>query len=666
MKFNEFATLISRRMNKLNLENQLFVVDLDKNELWNLYLDSFDPADNPIHKERREHDCNCCKNFIRDMGAVVAIDGDDYKTLWDIDIKGPFAPVVKALSEFVSSHPIKGKFTVVKSKVGIISSLQPLENGGVHSWNHFHAVVDKKYVGLSPTVLGIHLTNKGVFTRGLKELTIPAIDSVLDLIASDSIYRGQEFLLPVERFRALKSAYDANPSDLFIWANTGHSSALIRNSAIGTLLVNLSDGVLLDVAVAKYEKIVAPENYKRPTAVITQSMIDSSIKTMEDLGIKDAIYRRPAVASDISINNVLFASREASAVMRDSISSLLSKEVKTSVNVSKDIEEISIADFIEKVVPNIDTMEVLFDRRHEENLMYLTAPEDESKGIFKWNNNFAWGYKGEAADSISTRVKKHGGNIVADVGVRLAWFNKDDLDLHVKEPNGISIGFNNKVSKESGGNLDVDMNVLSHGPKASRSAVENICWPLASKMPIGSYKIKVNNYTRRENIDVGFDIEVEIDGEVVSLHYDKGVRSGRTIEVATINKTPRGITLTPDKCMSKSAASVEHWGISTNQFQKVSMMTISPNHWDSNKIGNKHFFFILEKCKADEPQRGFYNEFLQSTFDKHRKVFEVLGSRLKCEPSNDQLSGLGFSVTKRNELTCKVSGTMNRTLKVLF
>ena len=48
--------------------------------------------------------------------------------------------------------------------------------------------------------------------------------------------------------------------------------------------------------------------------------------------------------------------------------------------------------------------------------------------------------------------------------------------------------------------------------------------------------------------------------------------------------------------------------------------------------------------------------------------FEVLGDRTKCEPSEDQLSGLGFSSTVRNSVVAKVTmtGGRRRLLSVQF
>ena len=61
-----------------------------------------------------------------------------------------------------------------------------------------------------------------------------------------------------------------------------------------------------------------------------------------------------------------------------------------------------------------------------------------------------------------------------------------------------------------------------------------------------------------------------------------------------------------------------------------------------------------------------YNEFLDNSLNTHRKVFEVLAGKMKCPVSKEQLSGVGFSSTQRNELICKVAGSFTRTLKIKF
>jgi hypothetical protein len=81
---------------------------------------------------------------------------------------------------------------------------------------------------------------------------------------------------------------------------------------------------------------------------------------------------------------------------------------------------------------------------------------------------------------------------------------------------------------------------------------------------------------------------------------------------------------------------------------------LSPNYWGDNAVGNKHTFFVLDGAKNDEATRGFYNEFLHPRLDAHRKVFEVIADKTKCQPTEGQLSGLGFSSTKKDSFIVRV------------
>ena len=305
----------------------------------------------------------------------------------------------------------------------------------------------------------------------------------------------------------------------------------------------------------------------------------------------------------------------------------------------------------------------MFENRHANNLVSLIAPADMTvKTMFKWPNNFSWSYNGEMEDSVKERVKQAGGNVTGDLRCSLSWFNYDDLDLHMLELNSFHIYFGDKHSPLTGGNLDVDMNA---GGPHSRSAVENICYPRKDRIKEGIYTLFVNNYSKRETVDVGFEVEIEFDNNIYTFAYPQAVPDKANITVAKIEYSQKnGFKIL--ESLPSHQTSKTFWNIPTQTFHKVSLMLLSPNHWDEWQVGNKHYFFMIDGCLNDGRARGFFNEFLSSELNENRKVFEVVGSKTKVAESEHQLSGLGFSSTQRNSVLCKVTGSFTRTVKIIF
>jgi hypothetical protein len=505
----------------------------------------------------------------------------------------------------------------------------------------------------------------------LDQFTYNALETVIDLIETNSLYRGAEFLSNVKEFRALKQVYDNlennGQRNHFIWKNATSRVSRLRNTAIGTLLQDLSGSqmtadadakpaVPIEQAVKSFEDKMSGTNYKRPTALITPRMIEDAVKTINDLGLEPALKRRFAKLSDISVNNVLWVDNSVQGAMKDGIAGLLMQAATPPTqDVSKAID-ISIDEFMKTVLPQTNSMELMVKNGHQGNFMSLTAPVHADSGkLFKWGNDFAWSYDGNITDSIKERVKAAGGNTNAVMRVSLAWFNHDDLDIHAIEPNGYKIYFGNRGIK-SGGNkgcLDVDMNA---GRGTTREPVENIVWDTPQD---GEYTILVNNFAKREPSNSGFTIEVENNGAVHQFSISQSPADKATKLVLRLQVKDRVIIkINAEEGVVGGSFSQEKWGVATEKFIKVNTLMKSPNYWDNNSVGNKHWFFILEGCCNPDATRGIYNEFLSNELEKHRKVFEVLGDKTKCPPVwlGDQLSGVGFSSTRNDSVVVKVSG----------
>lgn len=685
MEFKDFRNMISDHFKTMTKDvDRLFEVGVDKDEMWNTYLDSFPTGTNEIFRKRREYDCSCCRQFVKQIGSAVVIKNNKLETIWDLGIHDDkFEPVAKAMSDFVRRHCVTDVYVSKLKKVGTEYNYEQYENGTMKKWEHFQIILDDKFVDKTARSIGDikggFRDTKNVFKRSLDEISMDALETVLELINSNTLYKGEEWKTILMEFKRYKKEYEKLSSDdvrdLYTWENSvkaGIAIGRIRNHSIGTLLVNVSNEMDLDTAVKKYEQIVAPTNYKRPKAIFTKKMLEDAKKTISELGYMDSLNRRFATLDDITVNNILFSNKDAAKRISDSSDIFGELEKQAVVNPRKfsRVEEITANDFIKNVLPSAKEVEVLVENKHSNNFVSLIAPcNKDSKSMFKWNNGLSWAYSGNITDSdMKQNVKAAGGNVDGVLRFSIQW-NEDgrdncDLDAHCIEPNRNEIYFSNcrKPSLSSmTGQLDVDI-IHPNG----KVAVENITWSDKSKMKPGVYKFFVNQYSGSARN--GFRAEIEFNGEIYSFDYSNSMRTGQDVYVADVILDTNGEFTIKEKISGNSKVSSRTvWGISTNEFTPVSVVCYSPNYFDEQDgIGHRHLFFMLNGCKNDEEPNGYYNEFLKSELEKHKRVFEALGSKCHVEDSEDQLSGIGFSMTKRAELVVKVKGATERILKIKF
>lgn len=665
--FSKIKQQVKQRFDEM-CQNQthLYTVEPDRDKIWELYLEGF------TDDIRQEHNCNCCKSFLRQYGGIVTIEDNKLCSIWDIEVDQEYAKSIKAVRDYINSLPIKNVFLNSFSGLGTDRNTAQTDNGPI-VWEHFHVVLPKNFLYKGSASVeskqGEFRDNKTVLKRSLDELTIDATETILELIGQNSLYRGQEFKGILEEFLKLQKEYKrVLEKDNFCWAKSATiSQALsrIRNTSIGTLLIDLSSGKDLDEAVTAFERVVAPTNYKRPTAIVTPKMVDEAKKRLEELGFMESLERRFANQGDVSVENILFTDKvnPMSDVFAD-----MSKDVTVNPKTLSKTEEITIGEFIRNVVPTAKGIEVLLENTHLNNMVsLLTAVNKDSPSMFKWNNQFSWSYTGGITDSIKERVKAAGGNVEGVLRFSIQW-NEDgndivDLDAHAHEPLGEHIYYSGGFRKDRGnlftsqsGQLDVDMiDPVNVG-------VENIYWKDLSKMKEGVYKFRVHNFNSKRH--KGFKAQIEFDGQVFDFAYDKHFLNYINVAEVTYSRV-NGFSIKSTLDSSSSIVTKEKWGLKTNQFYKVKTLMLSPNYWKQN-VGNKHFLFFLDGCVSDENPRPFFNEFLTEELMKEKRVFETMAGKLNVEPALPQLSGIGFSETQPNHLYVRVEGNFKRTLKIKF
>lgn len=680
MEFKNAKNLLSENFARISEANRFFETDIDKDYLWNLYLDSFPEGTNPIYRERRVHDCSACRQFIRNIGGAVYIDKDlNVHSIFEFDTHSTtFQPVMDALATYVTSRPIIGIYLNDSPNVGINQNRELLEDGTVHTWEHF-------FVKLPSSMYNIHKDRistekakirdrKNVFKRSLDEISMDAIDAVLELITSNTLYKGEEWKESIQTLKVFKTRYSTiqnSKKDLYAWKaalTISNVIGRIRNHSIGVLLTDISEGMELDAAVRRYEKIVAPTNYKRPKAIFTKKMLEDAKQKITELGYMDSLPRRFATLDDITVNNILFSNRDTAKRISGDIFDDMMTDVAIDPKKFSRVEEVSAEKFVNDILPTAKDVEVLLENRHAQNMVSLIAPVNkEAKSMFKWNNGFSWAYTGNITDSdIRENVKSAGGRIDGALRFSIQW-NEDgtdncDLDAHCVEPGGYEIYFGSAKKPRfspNHGQLDVDI-IHPQG----KVAVENIILDDKTRMREGVYRFYVHQYSGSARY--GFRAEIEFNGTIYSFDYSKSMRRDEIVKVAEVYLDHFG-NFTIKELLPSNVSSREIWGLKSNNFVPVTVVMYSPNYWDDqNGIGHRHYFFMLKDCINPEKPNGFYNEFLDNRLNEHKRVFEALGSKLAVTSADDQLSGVGFSATKRNNLIVKVKGATERVIKVNF
>lgn len=703
MTFKEFNNVIQQQFTAMQ-QFKLFRLNISGQQIWEKYLAGFKPGQDPVFRDPNSttHTCNNDSNFIRRYGNIVAINNNmEIVSMFDIDVTGSiYEDTVRGIQEYIKTGKVIDVFfetfqelnslpyescnkkqelfqlgmqkTLKKYTQEEADKFGKVNTETIYEFNHFHVFLSKQFVDMSgksvESIMGSYRDAKQVFSRAMEEIPLDTLELVRDLILQGSLLNGDAHLYKVNEFIPLKKEYDnvpANVKDAWCWNKSYNLPiAKFRNELIGTLCVELAEGKDINEACKTWNIRVDPVNYMKASAPITKNQIQQAEKFVEENGYTESFNRRFATIEDIDISEIkhmnIGTKEEKPAGLFAGVKPATSTRHKRAE--FKDIETVRIDKFMSDILPTCTSIEMFLENRLQNHLVVLTTANNQnSKPIFKWSNNYSWSYNGNltGASQIKEAVASKGGKVDGVLRFSIMWADGDgdnsDLDAHCKEPSGNLIFHADRKSKFTGGNLDIDIRTPS-----GKLAVENITWPELRRMKDGTYTFLVKQFSARNS--KGFKAEIEFNGEVYQYEYPRPVDG--TIEVAKV-KLENGVFSITHK-LPETTSSKTLWNLNTNEFHKVTLACLSPNHWGDNNVGNKHYFFMLEGCKSDTPMRSFHNENLIGDLLEHRKVMEVLASATMLQPTNKQLAGVGFNATVRDEVIVKLTGSHKRVVKIQF
>ena len=710
IKMIEFTKKIQLQFDRMCNTGKLFRSSITGQQVWDLYINGFTKEEDPVFRDPQSsiHNCNLCNNFIRRYGNIVAID-ENYETitLFDVTDAGNYQHVADKISSNLKKAAIADVFFETFNelnslpyescnknntvfKLGIDKNVkrytrEEAEKYGVvkpneiRTFNHLHLFVPRMFIDMSGNsierIMADFRDSKNVFLRAMQEIPLDTLNLVRDLINQDSLLDGKTHLYKVSQIIPFKEQYDrlsTDKRDNWAWLHSyGLPFAKFKNELIGALCSELAEGKELNEACQAWNKRVDPANYMKATAPITRKQIEEAKIFVEENGYEESFNRRFATIDDIKASEILHLNVDQGGIKSVSIfDGVKSTSTRHKRSEFDKVEEVSIDKFMQDILPTCTSVEAYLENRLEGNLVSLTTANiKESKPIFKWSNNYSWTFNGNLAgkSQIKEAVKSKGGNIEGVLMCRLVWNDNNqkdlsDLDLWCVQPDKSQIGFSTGYRQDSGnrfsscsGQLDLDDRGYS-----DKLHVENIYFTEKSKLKNGTYLFYVNQY--HASGSKGFKAEIEFNGEIYSYEYNLPVNGNIKIAAVDFDKG----TFSINHFLKEQTSSKELYDLESNNFHKVNLVCLSPNHWDSNNVGNKHYFFMLDNCKCPNYIRSFHSENLIPELANHRKVLEVLGNTTMIEPIDKQLSGLGFNATVRDELIVRLQGSFKRVIKIKF
>ena len=130
--FKSVKNQVKEQFDKMVATGQvLFITDANRDMMWDIYLNGFESDE-----ERQHHNCNCCRQFIKNYGKIVIIEDGKLTTVWDfLPTEELYEKSVRDLSTFVKASVIQNRFINDFLKLGTDRNFDIVDS---KEWTHFY------------------------------------------------------------------------------------------------------------------------------------------------------------------------------------------------------------------------------------------------------------------------------------------------------------------------------------------------------------------------------------------------------------------------------------------------------------------------------------------------------------------------------------------------
>ena len=352
--------------------------------VWKAFLDEF-PDD-----WRQYFNCSACRKFVEAYGDLVSIDinGNITPVVWCAsDVPGLYSKSVATAFKLVSGSKVSGVFYSSKDVWGT-----PVTG----EWSHMHIKPTKQLIWRDIVKsAGQGMAEKRedyiMLKRALSEIPVNIVEQAVQILKSDSMYRGDRILGVGEWFLSLMVSLGGIKNkklyDNLIWKFVATAPAgfcHIRSTMIGTLFEDLESGLSFESVAARFREKMNPLQYQRPQELPRAGTIKAAEKLVEKLGVAGSLERRYARLDELE--TIWMPKKKASGKSSGGVfSGVKAKGTVTASNIKIPPTNISFSKFRASVLSDAESILYTPDA-YGDYVAFLTAVNPDSPPILQWDN----------------------------------------------------------------------------------------------------------------------------------------------------------------------------------------------------------------------------------------------------------------------------------------
>lgn len=436
---------------------------IDPDELWEAYLSGFEDPE-----IRQQHNCHCCKSFIKKYGGLVFTNGvETFSPLWPAytDTK-LYTESLSNINKLFDSNrcSIKYPFTTKRKLLGA--------NEDDAGWTHFWVKRNGAYTCEDPgKVAGELATDHEMLVEYIRWVKLNTLTVASELLQGDSTFARSKHAAMVKWLLNTKICAEGMKGSQarrnYLWHSAMSAPkgfCHIKNTVVGVFIHDIESGESIHDARRRLNAAMHPLQYQRPQAAPTEGNIRAAEDLFRRMNLAPSLRRRYAHAGDIQ--EWLWKPTEREAKEQGIFSHLSREHKKMELPKDSYINNVSWTVFARDVLPHTKSIRI----RLQNSMNFaglVTAAVPDAPPLLHWDRE-------DRRNPVSWYVY-HGGSTPASWAlVEGEWIDVLGLTLMPSEWHGNRGGFENKVFAVLDGMRDARNCSVGLFPEILRSELREV------------------------------------------------------------------------------------------------------------------------------------------------------------------------------------------------